>query len=270
MDEFFIGWQSEAPRPYARRSRQFVMALALFLPVLALLLVYAQRGFSHATFEYGAPTTVTGVYRNSPVPKLEISPAPGITTSLLLVGTGKHGAAGLLENLERQSDASLDLDGRTITLQGTLIYHDGKGLLEMAENQSPTIGNKRAPDTIPTENLGRVTLCGEIADPKCFFGVMKPGEGKPHRSCAIRCIAGGIPPVFKVENESSSHYYLLKGPRGEDISAQLLEYVADGVQISGTLQRQGDWLVLRTDPCTDIIRQRPYWIGKDEVMCGGQ
>ena len=43
---------------------------------------------------------------------------------------------------------------------------------------------------------------GEIVDPKCFFGVMKPGEGKPHKDCAIRCILGGIPPVLKVTDES--------------------------------------------------------------------
>lgn len=267
MDEFFIGWQAAAPRSYGRRSRQFIVALALFVPALAILLVLAQRGFSGATFEYGKITSVTGVYRSYPAPMLEISAAPGITSSLLLVSAGKFGADEFFRNVEWPTDATPDLENETVTLQGQLIYHDGKGLLELSPDQIPEYTNTQVPDTTQVENLGQVTLCGEIADPKCFFGVMKPGEGKPHRSCAIRCISGGIPPVFKVEDGKSSNYYLLKGRHGEDISAQLLEYVADGVKITGALLRRGDWLILQTDPCQDIIRQRPYWIGKDEVMC---
>ena len=38
-----------------------------------------------------------------------------------------------------------------------------------------------------------VTLKGEIIDPKCYLGAMKPGGGKTHKACAMRCIAGGIP-----------------------------------------------------------------------------
>jgi len=36
--------------------------------------------------------------------------------------------------------------------------------------------------TPPKEMISKMTLQGEIIDPKCYFGVMKPGKGKIHRS----------------------------------------------------------------------------------------
>ena len=53
---------------------------------------------------------------------------------------------------------------------------------------------------------------------------MKPGEGKTHRSCAIRCIAGGIPPVFKTD---SSGYFLLVNEKNEPVSSEIVNIVGD-------------------------------------------
>ena len=33
--------------------------------------------------------------------------------------------------------------------------------------------------------LGEATYRGEILDSKCWFGAMQPGQGKPHKSCAV-------------------------------------------------------------------------------------
>jgi len=41
-----------------------------------------------------------------------------------------------------------------------------------------------------------VTYVGEIIDPKCWLGAMKPGSGLVHKACAELCIRGGIPPFF--------------------------------------------------------------------------
>lgn len=47
---------------------------------------------------------------------------------------------------------------------------------------------------------------------------MKPGEGKAHRACAIRCIAGGIPPVSTtieaIAREKKVNEYVLAFNRG--------------------------------------------------------
>lgn len=47
-----------------------------------------------------------------------------------------------------------------------------------------------------------MTLEDEIIDPKCYFGVI-PGKGKIHRSCAIRCISDGIPPVLATTDKNN-------------------------------------------------------------------
>ena len=92
-----------------------------------------------------------------------------------------------------------------------------------------------------------VRLEGEILDPKCWFGVMKPGEGKVHKSCAIRCISGGIPPVFKVKAGSQNTYYVLKSANDQNINQEVLPYVAEAVAIAGTTFVQNGWNVLEID-----------------------
>ena len=87
---------------------------------------------------------------------------------------------------------------------------------------------------------------GEIIDPKCYFGVMKPGRGKVHRECAIRCISGGIPPVLWVkQNNMTYQYCLLLGPNGEKINQLVLPFVADPVELKGKLFHWGNWLVMK-------------------------
>ena len=100
---------------------------------------------------------------------------------------------------------------------------------------------------------------GEILDPKCALGVMNPAEGKPHRSCAIRCISGGIPPLFRIKTKGGeSNYILLKNKDGEAINQEVLPYVADQLLICGNLVQEADWLVLYIDPETEIQRISPY------------
>jgi hypothetical protein len=92
-------------------------------------------------------------------------------------------------------------------------------------------------------------LAGEIVDSKCFFGVMNPGELKPHRACAVRCISGGIPPVLCVRDAAGrACYFWLVGPEGEPIGRALLDFVAEPVLVEGEVRRRGEELVLYTDP----------------------
>ena len=64
-------------------------------------------------------------------------------------------------------------------------------MLEMTEGSLQVIGDG-AGGNPSYQPLGAVTLTGEIVDSKCFLGVMNPGNLKPHKACAIRCISGGI------------------------------------------------------------------------------
>ena len=100
-------------------------------------------------------------------------------------------------------------------------------------------------------SLGTQTLIGEIVDSKCFLGVMNPGALTPHRACAIRCISGGIPPVLLVrQTNGPALYFLLVSRDGRPVNKQVLNLVAEPVEITGEVERQGELLVLRADPAT--------------------
>jgi hypothetical protein len=86
------------------------------------------------------------------------------------------------------------------------------------------------------------TLTGEIIDPKCYLGAMNPGEGKPHRSCAIRCISGGIMPVLTwTDNTGKKYYAALTGKNGKSINNEILFAVAEPVKVKGKLYKVDNW-----------------------------
>ncbi len=266
-NDFYIGWQDTAPDTYANKAKKFIWVVLLIIPLVALLLVLTQEGFEDSNFEFGKLTEIEGFMVYDPTPMIKTFESDGVK-SILLVGFGKMGAENDIAEFENIEN--IDLENKSIKLNGTLIYHNGKTVLELTEGKSAFVGTGEMEKQISPlkKEFGYVTLRGEIYDPKCAFGVMKPGYGKPHRSCAVRCISGGIPPVLKIENKKGEkNYCLLLGKNGEPINEEVLEYVADQVQICGYLEQQDDWLVLRADPVEDIIRLKPHWMEGSLAMC---
>jgi hypothetical protein len=99
--------------------------------------------------------------------------------------------------------------------------------------------------------LGPATLRGEIIDPKCYLGAMKPGGGKTHRACATLCIRGGIPPMLVVRgSDASETFYLLTDPQGGPIVEPLVPYIGEPVRISGEVVQEEDLLIFRVDPAS--------------------
>ena len=269
QDHFYIGWQEKSPAPYAAATRRFVGTTALVVIAVATLLVTSQRGFDESTFELGRLSVHEGILVKEPVPMLKLLSESGtVAQSVLLLGFGKAGALATLAAIEEEEGKSLDQKG--VRLEGTLIFYDGKTALELTGGTEAFAGFlPQSPLYQPKiRNHGKVTFRGEILDPKCALGVMKPGHGKPHRSCAIRCIAGGIPPVMRISSKNDeSNYCLVLGEDGSPVNQQLLEYVADQVQVCGRLEQQDDWLVLYTNPGRDLHRLKPYWMEGDVPLC---
>ena len=121
--------------------------------------------------------------------------------------------------------------------------------MQVSGNDNPLVSvsnNKTDVSLLPQQkDLGNMKVKGEIIDPKCYFGVMKPGEGKVHRDCAIRCILGGIPPVMLVTNaKGEKNYYLVVGPNGEKMNKAVQEYVAEPVEMEAHLIQYDDWIVM--------------------------
>lgn len=248
---FYIGWQNEMAPSQRKFLKRRIIPIFILLPLLALLLVMAQRPFNGFSFDFGNVKTFTGIYHSTPVPVLEVlgeGERPGATEFLLLVGYGKFGAEGIMEGIEEKEGK---LEGKKITLRGTQIQGDGKTLIELTEQENSLAKVFTAPAVQNPQKMARteVTYSGEILDPKCYFGVMKPAEGKIHKSCAIRCISGGIPPVFRVQKENApAEYFVLLGPDGEKINREILQHVAEPVQIKGMRTQENGWNIIYTNP----------------------
>ena len=244
-DEFYVGYLPQAPGGVAARTRVGVVLIFVAVVTIGLLLVNAQSRFDSSAFEFGIVTEHTGVVRETPYPTLEVD-RPGRTegasktSSYYLTRYGKRGAAALVEGL----------DGRKVRLRGSLIYRDDKTMLEI-EAGSVEVVDEMIAARLPEIDLGQHTLVGEIVDSKCFLGVMKPGHLKAHRACAARCISGGVPPVLLVrDRDGMATYYLLVSEDGEPVNEQVLDLVAEPVEITGQVSRRGDLLILSADPAS--------------------
>lgn len=240
-DEFFIGWTGRAPAGLAR----FVGLRAAAAVVTALGAVLAlaawQRPYARAHFEYGALRTFEGVLEHVPHPTLVVARpgSDGAVSRWLVTRFGKFGAEQLTAPLE----------GRRVRVAGELIHRDGTTMIEIDGASLEDLGPAGRVTPAPTRRP--VTLRGEVVDSKCFLGVMKPGDLKPHRACAVRCISGGVPPAFVVRDEEGrATYHLLVGERGEALNALVLELdlVAEPVEVTGTLEELDSLRVLRVAP----------------------
>ncbi len=250
-EAFYIGWMPKAPASFARLVRKVLFLLFPLALIVGLILASFQKKFTASNFEFGKTTEIKGIYFNDPVPVLKVingKDAWGNTSyiTIPLVGYGKHGAETAIMELEKEKNNSFN--NKELTLKGTLLYSDGKTFMQINKDENPVvnIGKEADASLVPHQkDLGVHKIKGEIIDPKCYFGVMKPGEGKVHRDCAIRCILGGIPPVLKVMNEKGKkNYYLIVGPNGERMNEAVQHYVAEPVEIETRAVLQDDWVIL--------------------------
>ena len=233
-DELYVGYLPKAPPRVARWMRRVVPALVAGAAATVAIVAALQAPFDPGVFEYGRPRAVQGTLLERPYPMLIEGAAR--SAGSLLVRQGKHGAA---------EDAA-GLDGRRVRLEATRIESPLGSMLEIVsgilEIASAETG---APSGV--EALGRVSLAGEIVDSKCYLGVMKPGRGKPHRSCAARCLSGGVPPQLLVEAaDGSRRLLLLAAEDGSPLApAEVVPLVGEPVEAEGSVERQAGILVLR-------------------------
>ena len=253
-DEFYIGYLPKAPKGIARILTITVAVLAVIVLASAWVITRFEKDFSNSQFEYGTLTELEGVLYQQPVPMLRIytgqdAQGQALYKSVLLVNFLKIGADNLLAAYAKKGV----VEGQSIIkLRGTLIYYDGVTMMELTEKENALIEVKEAIQATaprPQVSQGEVLLQGEIIDPKCYFGAMKHGEGKPHRDCAIRCISGGIPPVLVVKNQQGeTNYMLLTNEKGEPINQEVLPYVGLPVEVKGRLEKIDEWWVLKINP----------------------
>ena len=255
--EFFIGYAPPMPPRLARFVTRVVVGLACAVVVWAVVVAAGHMPLEGGTFEFGHPQQFSGTIVERPYPSLRLDAFDPSTAArqLLLVAPGKHGADALVSGF----------DGRHVTLTGTRVHRGTQAMIEVAPGSFNFGGTLARPMTTGGSGSARsadadgrtVTVTGEIVDSKCFLGVMVPGSGKTHKECASLCLRGGIPPALFVQDRTGgSALLLLTAASGASIAAQALQFAGEAVEMTGTLSRPSDWLVLRTDPSTwhSVIR----------------
>ena len=231
---FYVGYLDTMDPALAAATRTRVGLLLIGAGALAALLAVSQRPFAPSVFEFGVLRTFEGEVALLPSPVLWVARPGGGASAWLVVDQGKHGADA----------AFAGLDGHRVRLGGSLVYREGQTMVELAPDTLSDLGPGAAPSE--PQDLGEITVAGEIVDSKCFLGVMNPGELKPHRDCAVRCISGGVPPELLVRSPQGARHLLLTGADGAPIGPAILDRVAEPVRVTGHLKRTQDLWILAT------------------------
>jgi DMSO/TMAO reductase YedYZ heme-binding membrane subunit len=236
---FFVGYLP-LPAPLQSFLRTVVTSLGIGAVAIGIALAMSQSPAAFVQFDYGHPRQFEGILRSRPYPALEVTRSQDASTpanaEMLLVGPGKHGADQLIA----------DAANRPARLRGQLIHRDGASAIEVEPGSIVASASEVIPP-LTSEDLGPITLTGEIVDSKCYYGVMNPGSGKVHRDCAARCLSGGIPPSFVTAR--AGEIYLLVSEDGQPFPhTTLREFAAEWITVRGEVLRRGAQLFLSVNP----------------------
>ncbi|MGD9688119.1 MAG: Rieske 2Fe-2S domain-containing protein [Phycisphaerales bacterium] len=261
--EFYTGYLPAAPRGIARITRRGAAAIVALAVGVASLTSAVQNAPVPSAWPM-EPIALEGTLVADPYPMLlsvrvadggDPARLQGAETALL-VATGKFGflepgeVCGPAERAEYVLSAALarrveeirQSSGRRVRVRGTLLRREGRIAIEVGdEGEALRVMESVEPGAARPagQSLGPVTLVGEIVDPKCFFGAMKPGEGKTHKACAIRCVAGGITPVLVLRDARGEWTYaVVSAPGGSPANGLVRPFVGEPVRVRGQLRER--------------------------------
>ncbi len=275
---FFIGWSGNNLKQLFAIPKLFAFAFSALVLITAFIFASQQKRLSAFKIDYENVIKIEGWLSNKPVPMLTIVDGKDgngspIFKSILLVDAFKKGAnetvqkalagaatkyvklTGYLSNkvisCGIKTDSLHDCESiYTQCITGTTQFP----LMEI-ENGIFSFKAAKAPielSTIQAKNSIDTIINGEIIDPKCYFGAMNPGQGKPHLSCAVRCISGGIMPVLKYEKNGVEHYAILLSNNGEAINKEVIKFIGIPIVVAGKKEFVGNWEILCVNPSINI------------------
>jgi methionine sulfoxide reductase heme-binding subunit len=240
--DFYIGWQSRMAANLAKKLRLALIPFAVGLALFVGLLVWFQNPVDRGTYQFGVEKEFSGTLFMQPVPRLRLDSATGNEVDHILVGAGKFGPGTIIAKA----------NGHRVKFTGSLILREPFRMIEMNQPETFTILD---PDSAPapepaTSALGEGKFTGELVDTKCWSGVMRPATGKVHRSCAIRCLSGGVPPGLLVRDGSGDGVVLLlSAPDGGTLNYDV-QLAGTFIEVEGSLQVVGGNPVLRARSIT--------------------
>lgn len=233
-DDFYVGYLP-APESIRRFVRIVVAIVLLIVAGAAVVIASMQREPGSGVWHDSQYQTFEGGILAQPYGMLLIAGQPH-----LLVTEAK---AGLTDRVR-------SLHGQKVKLRGTLLERDGRRLIAVPDAADAIQPGGHATFDPPVNQTGpMVRLVGEIIDPKCYIGAMKPGGGKTHKACAALCLRGGIPPMFVTRNpDGSESYHLIVGQEPEALLEACIRYVGEPVSISGRTGALGDLATIEFHP----------------------
>jgi hypothetical protein len=231
--EFYIGYLPHAPQSTSRFLRKIIIGVLFIIVSVGFVTGFVLEKVDRGSFDFGLERSYQGTLIAEPIPILRTA-----ERSYILVGDGKFGADEWARKWAKEAH------GQNVKLRGTLINRDPVAMLEIDRHQEPAFvaGSRYA---IQDELLGSTEMTGEIVDSKCYLGVMRPAVGKVHRGCAIRCLAGGVPPgiLIRKANIDASVFVLLTNETGQKFSL-LPQWAGRSVRAKGQLHIRDGVLVL--------------------------
>jgi hypothetical protein len=237
-DAFFIGW-ADTPAADRRFFLRAGLGLTAASGALGLGLAALQRAPGPGHWDPDAVREWRGIVTAEPYAMLRTADFGNGPRTALLSCLGKCGVAARIGSLA----------GQAVVVKGSLIQRGVHTMIAVDEegdwirrDAGATVNPSLLfPAAVPQ---GDVSLVGEILDSKCWFGAMRPSEGKVHKACAALCIRGGIPPAFFTRGPDQQATLMIMTRGGRAHGPDLLPFVADAVRVTGRVSRIGDLLVL--------------------------
>ena len=245
-NDFFIGY-ADTPKPDRRFFLGAGLGLMLGTGAVAAGIAALQRTPGPGTWDQAAVRDWTGIATAEPYAMLRTTDIDGTPRTALLACLGKCGVAARIGSHA----------GQPVTVRGSLIQRGDNAMIAVVDGMDWI---RPAGETPPTdllfpevEPLTEIDLAGEILDSKCWFGAMRPSEGKVHKACAALCIRGGIPPALFARDRAGRGALMILTDGGLAYGEDLLPLIADPVRVRGTVSRWGN-LLLVDAPVAQITR----------------
>jgi hypothetical protein len=239
-EPIYVGYLATPPK-HRRFLIRLIPVMIFGAAALAATLSFSQRDPGAGVWD-ASSSVFTGLLLEHPYPMLVSLPSGDseIRTVSLLVQQGKHGA----------KSRTAGLDGAVVRIAGSSLHRDDRQVIEISAdaNAVQVLSHKSQPDALRKVTMESATFHGEIIDPKCYLGAMKPGDGKTHKVCATLCITGGIPPMLVTHDAlGKTTYYLLTTSTGTPANDLVTPFIGVPVSITGAVQMWGNLRVLITD-----------------------
>jgi len=237
-DGFFVGY-ADTPK----RDRRFFLGAGIGLmagtAAIASGVAALQKRPGSGAWDMANVRDWTGIVTGEPYGVLRTADIDGSPRTALLSCLGKCGVTARIGALE----------GQHVRVRGSLISRGVHAMIAVPETEMDWIAPIESPADpalgFPQKDpVTEIDLAGEILDSKCWFGAMRPSEGKVHKACASLCIRGGLPPAFYAKDSSGKTALMIMTDRGGPHGEALLPFVADPVRIRGSVSRWGNLLLL--------------------------